>query len=104
MVICRWISKLKLNRAVLQDFYAPTISMNKVIFDEDDKELVTSGVNMPNIDMLSRVAEIQCLLSYGVSALDLTVPQQATEDLQRTEATIRQFLLASGQNGNPQPG
>ena len=73
-------------------------------FDEEDENLITTCVHAPNVDTLSKVAEIQCLLNYGVYALDLTVAQQSTETLQELEATIRQFLLVSKKNGNPQPG
>lgn len=89
---------------LFQDFYSPTVSINDVFFDDADEELVTSRVNVPNIDMLNKVSELQCLLSYGVTALDLRVPQQATEDLEEIEATLRQFILAAAQNGNTQPG
>lgn len=80
------------------------MSIDDVNLTEEDVKLVTERIDVPNVDMLSSVAELQCLISYGVMALDLTIQHQLTEELKRTEATIRQFLRASAQNGNPQPG
>ena len=79
--------------------------MTEVEITDVDTDLITAGVPIPDVDMLSEVAELQCLLSYGVTALDLNAPdQQATVDLRRIDASLRYFLQTAAQNGNPQPG
>ena len=80
------------------------MTINDQIDIKEDIDLITARIEAPNTDMLGNVAELQCLLSFGVMALDLTVPQQETAELQRTEDTLRQFLHAAAENGNPQPG
>lgn len=82
----------------------PQVALDYVNFTDDDIDLITDGVDVLSMDVLQSTAELQCILGYGLSALDLSLPQQSTEQLEIIEAIIRRFLLASTERGNPQPG
>lgn len=78
--------------------------LRDVSFTDDDVDLISDRIEEPSVDILSSVAELQCLLTYGLSVMDLSVHQQATEQIRSVENSIRRFLLKSMQKDNPQPG